>query len=120
MDSAIEVKDEQEKMEYDDKKPGCLGKCLRAISFGQYSTKLYYRGRDQHSSILGGIVTVVCGAIFSLLALYILYSTVFLKDNISMSEEIKHIRDDKLNITIGDYINEAMLGKISVIFQKNS
>ena len=36
MDSVIEEKDEQEKMESDDKKPGCLGSCLRAISFGQY------------------------------------------------------------------------------------
>ena len=78
---------------------------MRSISFGQYSTKFYYRNRDKHSSIFGGIVTVVCGIIFSLVTLNILYSTIILRDNISISEEIKDIKVDRLNITIGDYID---------------
>lgn len=48
---------------------------LRYISLGQYQTKLHFRGRDTHSSVLGGLFTIVCIVV---LAIYGLVSLIAL------------------------------------------
>ena len=93
----------EDKKESKNKCRGACGLALRAISFGQYQTKLYYRGRESHSSVLGGIVSIVSGIIFSLIALYILYQTIWARDNIKMTEDIGDVNE--LNYTVGDYID---------------
>ena len=92
----------EDKKESSTKCRGACGLALRAISFGQYQTKLYYRGKESHSSVLGGIVSIVSGIIFSLIALYILYQT-RARDNIKMTEDIGDVT--QLNYTVGDYFN---------------
>ena len=52
--------------------------------------------------MLGGIVSIVSGIIFSLIALYILYQT-RARDNIKMTEDIGDVT--QLNYTVGDYFN---------------
>ena len=68
----------------------CFGNLLRGCSFGQYTTKLYYKGNDKHSSKIGGILSLICGIAFLLSAIYILWETIFSKlPNKSMTEEIR-------------------------------
>ena len=93
----------EDKKESSTKCRGACGLALRAISFGQYQTKLYYRGRESHSSVLGGIVSIVSGILFSSIALYILYQTLWARDIIKMTEDIGDIA--QLNYTVGDYFN---------------
>ena len=93
----------EDKKESKNKCRGAYGLALRAISFGQYKTKLYYRGRESHSSVLGGIVSIVSGILFSSIALYILYQTLWARDIIKMTEDIGDIA--QLNYTVGDYFN---------------
>ena len=93
----------EDKKESSTKCRGACGLALRAISLGQYQTKLYYRGRESHSSVLGGIVSIVSGIIFSSIALYILYQTIWARDNIKMTEDIGDINE--LNYTVGDYFD---------------
>ena len=76
---------------------------MRAISLGQYQTKLYYRGKESYSSVLGGIVSIVSGILFSLIALYILYQTIWVRDNIKMTEDIGDVT--QLNYNVGDYFD---------------
>ena len=45
---------------------------LKFISAQKYSTVLYYKGKNQQSSIFGGLLTILCGIgvfIFSYMAL---------------------------------------------------
>jgi len=93
----------EDKKESTNKCRGVCGLALRAISFGQYQTKLYYRGRESHSSVLGGIVSILSGIIFSSIALYILYQTIWTRDNIKMTEDIGDVT--QLNYTVGDYFD---------------
>ena len=45
---------------------GTIKRLLRSFSVGQYNTSLYYEARSMHSSVCGGITTIVC----ALLLLY--------------------------------------------------
>ena len=94
----------EDKKESAPKFRGVCGLALRAISFGQYQTKLYYRGKESHSSVLGGIVSIVSGIIFSLIALYILYQTIWTRDIINMSEQVKDNLSE-LNYTVQNYFD---------------
>ena len=37
----------------------CIRNCLRAVSVGKYSSVFYGRGRNSHSSVIGGIITII-------------------------------------------------------------
>lgn len=43
--------------------------CLRRVSVGQHSTKLYFSGQAQNSSVCGGLLTLACAV---LLIVYII------------------------------------------------
>lgn len=56
---------------------------LELISVGQYYTKLYHRGKGTKSSMLGGILTIMCAIILVTYAVYILVP-IFNKDNYNL------------------------------------
>ena len=64
------------------------GRCIRCLSLGQYVTKLYHKGEDGHSSIFGGIVTIIAGVLFAIYTIFVLWNTIITKDKYSLSEEI--------------------------------
>ena len=99
-----------------------LGKCrsfvehaLLTVSFGQFKPKLYFRNQDQHSTIFGGVISLICSLIICSYAVAVLWDTIVTKDNRSLSEEIMTLTDSNgtLDFTVGDYM-QAMGGFISI------
>ena len=94
-------------------------------SLGQYATKLYNKGKDNHSSLIGGILSLISGFAFSLFALYIIYETIFDRENKTLTEEIKDVKDVELPdgilyIPLMNFITEAMLSGITVFYPLNT
>jgi hypothetical protein len=56
---------------------------LEFISVGQYYTKLYHRGKGTQSSIVGGILTIICALILVSYAVVILVP-IFNRDNYNL------------------------------------
>ena len=98
------------------KNRGICGRVLRAISFGQFKTKLYYREQDQHSSVLGGVVSLICGIFLASYAVVVLYSTIFTSQKIyTLSEETITFETAITNFTVAEYI-DAMNGTIVISY----
>lgn len=63
---------------------GCSG-CLKFISMGKYSSKLYHKGASRHSSVIGGVLTIAFALVFITYSITELIS-VFKRTNINVTE----------------------------------
>ena len=77
-----------------------MARCVRAISVGKYQTTLYNKtGLPYMSSVLGGLITLVCVLIIATYSVFLLIS-IFQKDryNLDMtSQEIRAYQRDENN-----------------------
>ena len=95
---------------------GCLRRVLLTLSLGQFKTKLYYGNQNQHSSIYGGIISIICGLIVAVYASVVLWDTIIKRDSYTFSEEIKTL-DRSLDFTVSDYIEQAMNSNITILYE---
>jgi hypothetical protein len=56
---------------------------LEFVSVGQYYTKLYHNGRGTQSSMIGGILTIICAVIIITFSIFILVP-IFNKENYNL------------------------------------
>ena len=56
---------------------------LEFISVGQYYTKLYHNGKGTQSSMIGGILTIICAVILITYSIFMLVP-IFNKDNYNL------------------------------------
>jgi large-conductance mechanosensitive channel len=69
-----------------------LAKCLRAISVGKYQTTLYNKtGLPYMSSVLGGLITLVCVLIIAAYSVFLLIS-IFQKERYNLDMTTQEIR----------------------------
>jgi hypothetical protein len=69
-----------------------LAKCLRAISVGKYQTTLYNKtGLPYMSSVLGGLITLVCVLIIATYSVVLLIS-IFQKERYNLDMTTQEIR----------------------------
>ena len=48
---------------------------VRKLSVGQHSSKLYFKGKATHSSLVGGVVTLLAAGLLISYAIIVLHST---------------------------------------------
>jgi hypothetical protein len=69
-----------------------LAKCLRAISVGKYQTTLYNKtGLPYMSSVLGGLITLICVLIIFTYSIFLLIS-IFQKERYNLEMTTQEIR----------------------------
>ncbi len=86
------LKNQEEPEDEHTKQTNCLSKCLRSISAGQYSTKLYSSdGEESHSSSFGGIITILIAIIVLSYATLVTISIVK-KDTYILDQESGEIK----------------------------
>ena len=81
-----DVKSEQSTSSFGEVASDCWKKLrsgLEFISVGQYYTKLYHNGRGTQSSMIGGILTIICAVILITYSIFILVP-IFNKDNYNL------------------------------------
>jgi hypothetical protein len=67
---------------------GCSA-CLKFISMGKYSSKLYHKGASRHSSVIGGVLTIAFALVFIAYSITELIS-LFKRTNITVTEMQSH------------------------------
>lgn len=55
--------------------PVCLRRTLRYLALGQFQTKLYNNGNGSQSSVVGGAISVICGLIIAIYAVFVITRT---------------------------------------------
>ena len=93
-------------------KLGCLcSPCVRALEFvslGSYSTKLYYRRRNDYTTWVGGLITIVLLLVVSLIAYSILVSTVN-QDQVVEVRGSKQLETSSIGqLTLGQLLAEGI------------